>query len=74
MVAEVLYGVGICSLPIGTSNEHSDQSYHMAFWHTPFTTESGLTASVREMRGVGGMLVCLMSNGVTGFRSGNGRQ
>ncbi|MSQ99406.1 MAG: hypothetical protein EXR85_08970 [Xanthomonadales bacterium] len=44
----------------------------MSFWHTPFVTESGLTTSVAEMIGWGGMLVALMPNGITGFRIGNG--
>jgi CubicO group peptidase (beta-lactamase class C family) len=71
-LAEALYQTGIRGLPTGASNEFGDHSYHMALWHTPFTTESGFAASVPEMHGWGGMLVALMPNGITGYRIGNG--
>ena len=71
-LAEALYQTEIRGLPTGAKNEYGDNSYHMSFWHTPFVTESGLTTSVAEMHGWGGMLVALMPDGITGFRIGNG--
>lgn len=71
-LAEALYQTEIRGLPTGASNEFGEHSYHMSFWHTPYTTETGFTTSVAEMHGWGGMLVCLMPNGMTGFRIGNG--
>lgn len=71
-LAEALYQTDKRGLPTGESNEFGKNSYHMALWHTPFTTESGFATSVAEMHGWGGMLVCLMPNRMTGFRIGNG--
>ena len=71
-LAEALYQTDQRGLPIGASNEYGDHSYHMSIWHTPYTSGSGLETSVPEMHGWGGMLVCLMPNGLTGYRIGNG--
>ena len=71
-LAEALYRTEKRGLPTGESNEYGKNSYHMALWHTPYATESGFTTSTAEMHGWGGMLVCLMPNGITGFRIGNG--
>ncbi len=71
-LAEALYQTDQRGLPTGASNEFGDHSYHMSIWHTPYAGASGFTTSVPEMHGWGGMLVCLMPNGMTGFRLGNG--
>jgi hypothetical protein len=71
-LAEALYQTGKRGLPTGAANAFGDHSYHMSFWHTPYASESGVVTSVPEMHGWGGMLVCLMPNGITGFRIGNG--
>jgi CubicO group peptidase (beta-lactamase class C family) len=71
-LAEALYQTEKRGLPTGASNEFGDHSYHMSFWHTPYTGATGFSTSVPEMHGWGGMLVCLMPNGITGFRIGNG--
>jgi CubicO group peptidase (beta-lactamase class C family) len=71
-LAEALYQTDRRGLPTGESNEYGKHSYHMALWHTPYATESGFATSTSEMHGWGGMLVCLMPNGITGFRIGNG--
>jgi hypothetical protein len=71
-LAEALYQTDKRGLPTGESNEFGKNSYHMALWHTPYTTESGFSTSTSEMHGWGGMLVCLMPNRMTGFRIGNG--
>ena len=71
-LAEALYQTEIRGLPTGAVNDFGAHSYHMTFWHTPYTTESDFDTSVAEMHGWGGMLVCLMPNGMTGFRIGNG--
>jgi len=71
-LAQALYQTDQRGLPTGASNEFGDHSYHMSIWHTPYAGASGFTTSVPEMHGWGGMLVCLMANGMTGFRLGNG--
>jgi hypothetical protein len=71
-LAAALYQTDQRGLPTGASNEFGDHSYHMSLWHTPFSTGSGFTTSIPEMHGWGGMLVCLMPNGMTGYRIGNG--
>ncbi|MCH7821218.1 MAG: serine hydrolase [Proteobacteria bacterium] len=71
-LAEARYLTDVRGLPTGASNQFGDKSYHMTFWHEPYTTPAGSQHWVSEMHGWGGNVIAIMPNGTTGFRIGNG--
>jgi len=71
-LAEARYLTDVRGLSTGASNQFGDKSYHMTFWHEPYTTATGATYSIPEMHGWGGNVIAIMPNGTTGFRIGNG--
>ncbi len=71
-LAEARYLTDVRGLPTGASNQFGDKSYHMTFWHEPYTTPAGSHYWVPEMHGWGGNVIAIMPNGTTGFRIGNG--
>jgi len=72
VLAEALYETDVRGLPTGGENEFGKHTYHLSFWHQPFTSGSGHHYSVPQMSGYGGNIVQLMPNGIIGFRIGNG--
>ena len=72
VLAEAFYETDVRGLPTGDSNEFGENSYHLSFWHSNYTTASGKTYTIPTMSGYGGNIVKLMPNGIIGFRMGNG--
>ena len=55
-------------LPVYWDNEFGRYHYHMSFWYMPFRGSGGCFTWIPEMLGLGGNMVTLMPNGMTGVR------
>jgi hypothetical protein len=58
-------------LPTGDHGEHGAITYHLAFWHYPYRSLRGQTCYIPAMRGYGGNILMLLSNGMSAFRIAN---
>jgi CubicO group peptidase (beta-lactamase class C family) len=61
-------------LPTGYNTVDGPITYHMAFWHYPYKSQSGQIYYIPAMRGYGGNILLLLPNGMSAFRIANDAQ